>query len=186
MADTTHSIPVHGQVVGLQRESDRSLQQLADENLRERLELAFAAGRAQGLATQLESGRESLEAAALRLDAARDQAEQAMPLQVVELAVAIASELLAIEVRAGSYDLERLVRSALAQSGVGRGTCVVHVAPEDAERLAQVPFRAGTSVEADPALSPGDVQITTPRGLLVREMEPALDSIREQLLEELG
>ena len=69
---------------------------------------------------------------------------------------------------------------------VGRGECVVHVCPEDAKRLEDVPWRSGTVVEADTSLSPGGVQITTPRGLLVRDMELALASIREQLLEEFA
>ena len=45
------------------------------------------------------------------------------------------------------------MRGALADSGVGRGACVVH--------------------------------LSTPRGLLVREMDATLTSIREQLLEEV-
>jgi flagellar biosynthesis/type III secretory pathway protein FliH len=41
-------------------------------------------------------------------------------------------------------------------------------------------------LEPDPAMLRGDVHVTTPQGLLVRELEPALDAVREQLLEDLS
>lgn len=181
-----HSVRVHAPVEAIRQEQGRTLQDIADERLREQLAGAYAAGRADGLAAQLEAGREALEAAAARLDAARLEAEENLPSHVVELSVAIASELIAVELRAGNYDMERLVRGALASSGVGRGVCTVHVSRTDAERLAATSFRSGTTIEADPSLTPGDIHITTPRGLLVREIEPSVDAIREQLLEELG
>lgn len=181
-----HSVRVHAPIQDIRQEPGRTLQEIADERLRQQLAAAFEAGRAEGLAAQLESGREALEGAAARLDAARQEAEDGLPQHVVELSVAIASELLAVELHEGNYDMERLVRGALASSGVGRGSCTVHVSQADAERLASVSFRAGTTIEADSSLTPGDIHVTTPRGLLVREMEPALDAIREQLLEELG
>jgi hypothetical protein len=59
---------------------------------------------------------------------------------------------------------------------------VVHVNPVDAERLADVPFRAGTELEADPGVPAGSVHVTTPQGLLVRDLDQALGSIREHLL----
>ncbi len=181
-----HSVRVHAPVEALRQEPTRSLQNIADERLRQQLAEAYAAGKADGLAAQQEAGREALEAAAARLDAARQEAEENLPSHVVELSVAIASELLAVELHSGNYDMEKLVRGALGSSGVGRGVCTVHVSRVDAERLAEISFRAGTTIEADPSLTPGDIHITTPRGLLVRELEPAIDAIREQLLEELG
>lgn len=139
-----------------------------------------------GLADQTEAGRTALEMAAERLDQAREAAENEVPGQVIDLAVAIARELLIVELHAGNYDLERMVRSTLADSGVGRGECTVHVSRQDAERLKSVTFRAGTRIEADPSLSDGDIQVTTPRGLLVREIDSCMDAIREQLLEEIA
>lgn len=173
---------VHAEVQNVSQENTLSLKALADVHLQARVKEAFEAGREEGLASHFESGRVALEAAAAHLD----QALELMPSQAVELAVAIASELLAVEVRAESYDLERLVRGALGASDVGRGACTVHVCPADAKRLSSVVWRAGTEVESDPSLNAGDVHITTPRGLLIRELEPALASIREHLLEDLG
>ena len=77
--------------------------------------------------------------------------------------------------------MERIVRETLQAAGVGRGTCVVHLNPSDAARLADVVFRAGTTLESDPEVAPGDVHVTTPRGLLVRDVEAAVASIGERL-----
>lgn len=182
MATKNFEVLVHSDVQSVRQENKLSLKALADVHLQKRIKEAFEAGREEGLASHLESGRAALEAAAAHLD----RTLELLPSQAVELAVAIASELLAVQVRAESYDLERLVRSALGASDVGRGACTVHVCPADAKRLSSVAWRAGTEVESDPNLEPGDVQITTPRGLLVRELAPALASIREHLLEDLG
>jgi hypothetical protein len=89
------------------------------------------------------------------------------------------------EIRAGRHDIERIVREALAASGVGRGEALVHVHPSDAARLAEVPFRANTRIEADPALRAGDVHVTCAQGVLVREIDEALGGLRERLRQEL-
>ena len=44
---------------------------------------------------------------------------------------------------------------------------------------------ADPTLELDPNMVRGDVHLSTPRGLLVRDLDSALDTIREQLLEEL-
>ncbi|MFT7676834.1 MAG: flagellar biosynthesis/type III secretory pathway protein FliH [Planctomycetota bacterium] len=182
MATKHFEVLVHSKVQNVQQENKLSLKEIADVHLQARIKEAFDAGREEGLASHLESGRVALEQVAANLD----KTLELLPTQAVELAVAIASELLAVEVRAESYDLERIVRGALGASDVGRGACIVHVCPADAERLSSMVWRAGTEVEQDPSLKPGDVHITTPRGLLIRELEPALASIREHLLEDLG
>ncbi|MDA1264778.1 MAG: FliH/SctL family protein, partial [Planctomycetota bacterium] len=84
------------------------------------------------------------------------------------------------------YDLERVVRGALADAGVGRGEVTVHLHPEDHAALQGTTFRTGTHLAVDPNLARGDVHLSTPRGLLVRDVEGSLESIREQLLEELS
>jgi len=44
-----------------------------------------------------------------------------------------------------------------------------------------VVFRVGTRLEPDPEVPPGDVHVTTQRGLLVRDVEQALASIAERI-----
>jgi flagellar biosynthesis/type III secretory pathway protein FliH len=127
-----------------------------------------------------------LDEAAERLDAARERAEAELAPFACELALAIASEILRMEVDAGRYDLERIVRETLADSGVGRGNCVVHLNPKDRETLEGVPFRSGTVLEADPEVAPGEVHVTTPQGLLVRELPALLEAISLEIQEGLA
>ncbi|MEZ5973439.1 MAG: FliH/SctL family protein [Planctomycetota bacterium] len=143
-------------------------------------------GRAEGEAQAIEGAAGILQEAADRLDAAREQALDQLAGTAVELAVEIARQLLQVELQAGNYDLERIVRSSLSHSGLGRGNAVVHVSPEDMDRLAHVTFRKGTEIEADAKLSMGDVHVQSPRGLLVREVDACLETIREQLLEDMA
>jgi flagellar biosynthesis/type III secretory pathway protein FliH len=117
-----------------------------------------------------------LEIARQREKAAADLAHTS-----VLLATKIARELLRAEIDVGHYDLERVVRDALAVSGVGRGACVVHLNPIDAERLKHVPFRAGLTIEADHEVARGDVHLTTPVGVLVRDIDDALEAIGEKI-----
>src|SRR5262245_40035709 len=104
---------------------------------------------------------------------------------VVDLASEIARAVVRSEIAAGRHDIERIVRETLSASGVGRGACVVHVHPRDAERLRGVPFRSGTEIEADPEVAEGDVHVTTPHGLLVREIDELLAAVRIRLHGEL-
>lgn len=127
-----------------------------------------------------------LDAAAERLDAARERAETELAPFACELALAIASEILRVEVDAGRYDLERIVRETLAASGVGRGNCVVHLHPKDHEALSGIPFRSGTVLEADPEVALGEVHVTTPQGLLVRELPALLEAIALEIQEGLA
>ena len=64
--------------------------------------------------------------------------------------------------------------------------CVVHLHPEDARKLESVPFRSGTRIQADIGVSRGSVHVETPMGLMVRELDSALDAIAERVREELG
>jgi flagellar biosynthesis/type III secretory pathway protein FliH len=127
----------------------------------------------------------AMDEAAARVDAARNTAEEEVAGFAVKLGIAIAEHLLHVELDAGRYDLEQIVRSTLAASDVGRGACVVHLAPEDVEQLAGVSFRSLTVLEPDPNMKPGDVHITTPQGLLVRDLESTLASIAERILGDL-
>lgn len=164
------------------REGQRPLDAALARLLARREAAARAAGEAAGRAELEQSLGRALEAALARLDADRDEAATQLARTAVELALEIARTLLRLEIPAGRYDLEAIVREALACSETGRGDCVVHVNPLDAERLTRVPFRAGTELEADHGVPRGSVHVTTPQGLLVRDLDLALDSIRERLL----
>ncbi len=120
-----------------------------------------------------------------RLDEARERAEEALSADAVSLGVEIARQILKIEIDASNYGLEKIVRATLAASEVKRGHCIVHVHPKDAVMLESVVFRDETVVSADGDIPRGTVQVETPRGLLVREPNAALEEIREQLLEDL-
>lgn len=104
----------------------------------------------------------------------------------IELALEIARALLRTELREGHYELEKIVRETLGESGVGRNPCVVHLNPADHARLADVRFRSGTRLEPDEGVPRGDVHVETPLGLFVRSMDRALEAIAQRLREELA
>jgi flagellar biosynthesis/type III secretory pathway protein FliH len=162
-----------------------SLEQSLERLLERRASAAYEAGLAAGRDAEHSALGAAFEAALARLDAAREEALARIGHTSVELALEIARQLLRVEIPAGSYDLEGIVRHTLGFADVGRGRCVVHVHPVDAERLAQIPFRAGTEIEPDAGVAPGSVHVTTPQGLLVRDHDEALRSIGERLLEDL-
>ncbi len=144
-------------------------------------ESAFARGLAQGEERALAAAAGALDRAVTKLDEARVRAEQDLAQAAVELATEIARTLVRAEIDAGRYDIERIVRESLAASGVGRRACVVHLNPIDAERLKSVPFRSATVIEPDLEVARGDVHVTTPHGVLVRDVDSALESIAERI-----
>lgn len=145
----------------------------------------YARGLADGERRAFERGAGALAAAAERLDEARLKAQPELVATAIDLAVEIARAVVRCEIAAGHHGIERIVRETLASSGVGRGACVVHVNPADAERLKPIPFRTGTVVEADPEVAPGDVHVTTPHGVLVRDASEVLAAVRDRLHAEL-
>lgn len=175
-----------GSPVAAARVTRRSPQELLEEEAARQADQAREEGLERGRQDAVAAGRAALDAAVDRLDGAREEAAQALTAQAIELGVGIARTLLRTELDAGRYDLETIVREALAASGAGRARVRVHVAPADAERLATTPFREGTEVVADPALRRGDVHVETERGLLVREIDETLEAIRTRLTEELA
>lgn len=147
---------------------------------------AFEEGRAAGREeAQAELGP-ALERLFGELDALHAAALERLAGDAAALAVEIARELVRGEIRAQRHDIERIVRETLSASGTGRGACVVHLNPRDAQRLERVHFRARTQIEPDPSVSEGDVHVTTPQGLLVRDLDHALDALCERLRQELG
>jgi flagellar biosynthesis/type III secretory pathway protein FliH len=146
---------------------------------------AYARGWADGTRETLAGAGRLLDAAVEQVEAARNRAEQALPREVVELAVEVADQLLRARLADGAYDLEKIVRSALAGGGSERGRCVVRLHPTDLKRLEGAHFREDTSLVAQADLALGTVHVEMKRGLLVRDPVEALEQIREALLEGL-
>jgi hypothetical protein len=94
-----------------------------------------------------------LDRAVERLEETRAAQEEQATVWAIKFGVEIARHLVRREIAAGRHDVERIVRETLAQSGVGREACVVHLAPDDLGLLEGVLFRAGTALEADPTFS---------------------------------
>jgi flagellar biosynthesis/type III secretory pathway protein FliH len=145
------------------------------------LERARAEGELRGRA----EAAALFERAAERLGDLEESLHASLARTAAELALEIARSLVRRELAQGQYDLERIVRETLAESGVGRGACVVHLHPADCARLEGVKFRAGTRLEPDPGVARGDVHLETALGLLVRDVDHALEAIAKRLHEEL-
>jgi flagellar biosynthesis/type III secretory pathway protein FliH len=148
---------------------------------RETEEAAFARGRGEGHKAAIAGAAGALLRASESIGEAQKQAASDIARDATRLAVEIARTLLRTEIDAGRYDIERIVRETLQASGAGRGACIVHLNPVDIARLEGVVFRTGTRLEPDPEVPPGDVHVTTQRGLLVRDVEQALASIAERI-----
>jgi len=142
-------------------------------------------GKAAGYAEATTEAALALDSASERFDQLTEEARGQVSETAVTLALEIARRLLRVEVEAGRYDLEKVVREALAESGTGRRNCTVHLNPKDAERLSEISFRNGTELEADVSVPLGNVHITTPDGLLVRDLDRAVEAIGERIFGEL-
>jgi flagellar biosynthesis/type III secretory pathway protein FliH len=135
--------------------------------------------RGRALATAEAAGR--LDDAAEALARERESLAGEYARQATELALGLARVLVAREVDAGRADLEAMVRETLVGAGTGRGPVAVHVHPRDAELLASVRFRAGTTIVPDVGVARGNVQVHAPHGLLARDLDEALARIRAAL-----
>ena len=158
-----------------------STPELIERRKQEAFAREFARGLAEGERAAIASAAGALTRAADELGRLAEARNEELARDATRLAVEIARTLLRAEIDAGRYDIERIVRETLQASGSGRGACALHVNPKDAERLFGVVFRAGTTIEADPEIPPGNVHVTTQRGLLVRDVDQALASIAERL-----
>lgn len=162
--------------------TESSLSELDKADLESRVEAARLEGEEKGYERACEESAAALDAAAQKLEEARERAEEELPRTAIDLAVQIAEVLLKVELSAGNYDIEKIVRSSLGWSGVGRGECSVHLNPDDVARLAFVPFRKLTKIEPDDDIVPGNCHVTTPQGTLVREFDDCLAAVRTKLL----
>ena len=147
--------------------------------------LVRARARAEGERDARERGCAALDAAVTRVGELEQRLGAELAHAATELAVEIARVLLRRELPAGGYELERIVRETLAEAAVGRSPCVVHLNPADHAQLSGTRFRSGTRVEPDEGVPRGDVHVETPLGLLVRDLEGALDAIAKKLTEQL-
>lgn len=151
--------------------------------LAERLARARAEGHAAGQVAGRQQGAEVLDAAVERLTALEHEAHAALARTSVEVAMEIARTILRREIGAGNYDMEKIVRETLAEAATGRAPCRVHVNPIDHAALASTRFRSGTEIAPDSGVPRGDVHVETTLGLLVRDIDTALRSIRRRLQE---
>ena len=149
-------------------------------------ELLLARARAEGERAARAAAGTCLDVAVERLIAFEEEARLSLARTAAELALEIARTLLRTELARGSYDLERIVRETLSEASVGRSACVVHLHPADHARLADVRFRSGTRLEPDEGVARGDVHVETSLGLLVRDLDGALESIGKRLQEDLA
>jgi len=146
---------------------------------------AFDAGVARGLAEARDREAGLLAAAVERLEEERVESSEALSRTAVEIALEVARQLLRSEIVGGRHDIEKMVRDTLETSAAGRGRCVVHLNPEDLAALEGVEFRSGTTLQADIGVPRGDVHVETALGLMVKEVDGALESIGERLREKL-
>ena len=149
-------------------------------------EALLARARAEGERRGRAAAAALLDEAVTRLAAFEDDARAALARAAAELALEIARTLLRKELPKEDYDLERIVRETRGEAAVGRAPCVVHLNPADHARLAEVRFRSGTRLEPDPGVARGDVHVETALGLLVRDLDGALEAIGKRLQEELA
>ena len=168
------------------KETDRSLDQIGEDILQVDRDAAIKIARKEGHDDATAHAVSALNAAAERLDQAREDAEEGLAANAISLAVEIARQTLKVHISAGDYGLEQIVRSTLSASDIKRGQCVVHLNPIDVESLKDVNFRDETTLLADADIPRGSVQLETPLGLLVRDPYAALNEICEQLLEDLA
>jgi flagellar biosynthesis/type III secretory pathway protein FliH len=147
-------------------------------------ERGHARGLVEGEARAWSRVAQRIDEAVAELARAREESDRAVAEDTAKLALGIAREIVRTEIDAGRYDIERLVRDALQVSGAGRAACVVHLHADDLERLSGIAFRSATRLEADPEVARGDVHVSTPRGLVVRDLDVALASVAERLQED--
>lgn len=157
-----------------------TLDQLREARQAERDEVL----RSEGFQAALQGPAQALEAALAALESQRDQSVSSIAEHAARLAVEIAQELLRKELKEGNYDIAAIVRSVLSESSVG-GPATLRVHPDDVPALDSVSLRTGTTVEADATIRRGDVHLETTQGVLVRDVDGCLDTIRENLTEAL-
>lgn len=183
MSTSRSMIRLHAAPIGV-RKCEMALDELSTALVRQHVSASHDRGFAEGRLAAAREASALLDRAIERLEATRASLEEEATIWAVHFAVEIARHLVRREVEAGRHDIERIVRETLAQSGVGREPCVVHLSPEDVTALHGVPFRNGTVIEVDPMVARGEVHVTTAQGLFVREIDAILAALLERLTRE--
>jgi flagellar biosynthesis/type III secretory pathway protein FliH len=168
------------------KETDRSLDEIGSEMLKIDRDAAMNVARQEGHDDATAHAVNALNQATAKLEEARVDAEESLATNAITLAVEIARQVMKVQIASGDYALEQIVRSTLSASEIKRGECAVHLNPVDAQALESVVFRDGTVIVADGDIPRGSVRVETPRGLLVRDPNAALNEICEQLLEDFA
>lgn len=158
---------------------------LFEGDLNDLLEIEIARAYERGREDALAGSCTIMGEAADRIDAARVEATREISAFATRFAASIAKHLIHIEIEQGNHAIEKMIRETLAESGVGRGKCVVHVHPEDARSLESVTFRNQTEIEADPDVARGSVHVSTTDGLLVRDVDACIQLAAERIHEDL-
>lgn len=121
--------------------------------------------------------------AAARLDAWRRELPARIEAQLVDLAVGIARKVLCQELQAGRYEVEPIVREALAGLDLRAGA-VVHLNPDDLRRggLAASEASSDQAVRyvADPQVGAGECFVETPEGTVEATVEHQLARVSEE------
>jgi len=150
------------------------------------LDDARAKGHAEGQAEALTGAAAVLSEAAEALDTCREECVDEVSRLAVQLGIGIAHRLVRAELAANRHDIEAIVRDVLAATNERRTTTRIHVSPDDAERLAEVPFRAATEVVSDESVSTGSVRVETPQGVLVRDIDESMRAVTDRLTQEVA
>jgi flagellar biosynthesis/type III secretory pathway protein FliH len=141
---------------------------------------------AKGLFDAGQFSAKALDQATAALEEMRAEMSERLAETAALLSVEVLQELLRVELVAKNYDITAIVRTTIAEAGHAPGAMALHVHPDDAIQLESVPFRTGTTIEADPTVRRGDVQLHTSGGLLVRDMDACAAAIRERILAEVS
>ncbi|MFW6133303.1 MAG: FliH/SctL family protein [Planctomycetota bacterium] len=126
--------------------------------------------------------RDALIQAASELSALRRQVLDEAEQQLLDLAVDIASKVLAQEIRAERYEIEPIVREALSRVS-GGDEVVVRLNPSDHRRcgLEEADLGEGVRLVADASVQPAECRVETGGGVVASTVEGQLDEMREAL-----
>lgn len=156
-----------------------------DEHAQSQREQHDQALRQEGLLTATQELARAFDEATAALEQERTNLLTSLSDMTATLAAEVAQTLLCKELSEGNYDIAAIVRDCLSSTGSSPGETIIHVHPEDAEALSNISFRSGTSVQADPGIRRGNVEVETNQGVLVRDIDERVLAIREQLREAL-
>jgi len=103
--------------------------------------------------------------------------------QLLELAIEIARKVLMQEIQAGRYEIEPIIRAALARAGPAGGEVVVHLNADDLARckLAGAQESAGLRLVADGAVQGGECVVHTGEGVVESRIESHVQEIERAL-----